>query len=52
MCRLFAGLSGVMIAFFGAYMTASLGSVAIACQIIMLTGLGGAALSLSPEKRK
>jgi uncharacterized membrane protein len=50
--RTAAGLTGVCISFFGAHLLISLGSVSAACGIIMLIGIGMAAISFAPAGKK
>lgn len=50
--RTLAGLTGVCISFFGAHLLISLGSVSAACGIIMLVGVGMAAISFAPAGKK
>ena len=48
--RLFAGLAGVCISFFGAHLLISLGFVPAICAIIMLSGLGMASFGFASDK--
>ena len=50
--RTAAGITGVCVSFFGAHLLISLGSASAVCGIIMLIGIGMAAISFAPAGKK